>query len=214
MSDAISRLYRAFVSQQSARAIEVIEQARRAGIEQDALFDTLVAPAMASLGAAWANGSLDEYEFTQAAVTAEQLMSFVTPAARSASGAAVVLGTVQGDRHDTRRVIVASALSEVGHVVEDLGSDVAPARFIEGVEEVDARVVILFAELTRSVAAVERIRELLDASGHEHVALLASGGAVLADPSAVRAAGAQGIVTGAESAVVAVTAALKRMDRS
>jgi hypothetical protein len=41
--------------------------------------DSLFAPAIAILGGSWADGSINEYTFTQAAVVSDQLISFVTP---------------------------------------------------------------------------------------------------------------------------------------
>src|SRR5450759_4367941 len=83
--DAPLKLYHAFVDQDPAAAISVIEAARASGVTQAHLFDTLFVPSMGLLGGAWANGDIDEIAFTQAAVVAEQVTSFVTPDARAAS---------------------------------------------------------------------------------------------------------------------------------
>ena len=70
--DAAARLFQAFVNQDPAAAISVIEKVRKAGIAQESMFDSLFAPAMSLLGGAWASGEIDEVTFTQAAVVAEQ----------------------------------------------------------------------------------------------------------------------------------------------
>jgi hypothetical protein len=133
MSDeAPIRLYRAFVAQDPASAIKVIEDARSGGTSQAQLFDTLFAPALALLGAAWAAGEVDEVTFTQAAVVAEQITSFVTPpAAVGDTGVTVLIGCMHKDRHAVVKNIVGAALKEAGNRVVDLGVDVRPAEFLE-----------------------------------------------------------------------------------
>jgi methanogenic corrinoid protein MtbC1 len=109
--DAAARLYQAFVSQDPAGAIGVIERSKRGGVAQAQLFDSVFAPAMSLLGGAWASGAIDEYTFTQAAVIAEQITSFVIPPATATdTGITVLLGTMHHDRHTIEKDITAAAL--------------------------------------------------------------------------------------------------------
>lgn len=199
---APAELYQAFVSQDAAGAIAVIERARGEGVVQQQLFDALYAPAMALLGSAWASGAIDEIAFTQAAVVAEQIGSFVIPPATSRdTGVTVLIGVVQRDSHAIAKNVIAAALKEAGHRVVDLGCDVRPAEFLERVEETGARIVIVCAETMATARAVARVRDMLTAGGHPEVLLLASGGPFAADPELARAAGANGVARGAESAL-------------
>lgn len=200
--DAPFRLYRAFVAQDPATAIKVVESVRAAGTPQAQLFDTLFAPSLALLGASWAAGEVDEVTFTQAAVVAEQITSFVTPpAAVTDTGVAVLVGCMQKDRHAVLKNIVAAALKEAGNRVIDLGVDVRPAEFLEKVEETGARVVVVFAELMQTARDVVRVRDMLATGGHDDVVLLVGGGPFEADAGLARQAGANGVVHGAESAI-------------
>lgn len=203
MSDeAPIRLYRAFVAQDPATAIKVIEDARAGGTPQARLFDTLFAPALALLGAAWAAGEVDEVTFTQAAVAAEQITSFVTPPPVAGdTGVTVLIGCMQKDRHAVLKNIVGAALKEAGNRVVDLGVDVHPAEFLEKVEENGARIVIVSAEIMQTARAVGRVRDMLATAGHDDVVLLVAGGPFEADPNMARQAGANGVVRGAESAI-------------
>ena len=197
-----AKLYQAFVDQDPASAIQVVEHARASGIAQDALFDELYAPAMGMLGGAWASGALDEVAFAQAAVVAEQVGSFVMPsAARRDTGVTVVVGTMHRDHHAIGRTIVAATLKESGYRVNDLGDDVRPADFLERIEETGARIVIVFAEMLQTARAVVRVREMLTSAGREGVVILVSGGPFGADGQLAREVGANGVVTGAESAL-------------
>lgn len=201
--DAATRLYRAFVAQDPASAISVVEEVKAAGVEQASLYDDLFLPAMAALGDAWARREVDELAFTQAAVVAEQVATFVTPpSVFPGSGALVLIGCAPGERHTVRKDVAAAALKEAGHRVLDLGPDGRAAEFLEKVEETGARILIVFAETTTGARAVEEVREMLNLGGHEDVVLLVGGGPFDADSgSAAKAVGANGVVRGAEAAL-------------
>jgi 5-methyltetrahydrofolate--homocysteine methyltransferase len=200
--DAAARLYQAFVSQDPARAIAVIEQQRAAGVPQRRLFDSLFAPAMSVLGGAWAAGEIDEYQFTQAAVVAEQVTSFViAPSTAQDSGVTVLVGTMHHDLHAVDKDITAGALKEAGHRVIDLGVDVRPAEFLERAEESGARIVIVFAQTVGTARGVVRVREMFKAAGRDDLMLLVAGSPFSADVALAKSVGANGIVRGAESAL-------------
>jgi len=201
-SEEATRLYQAFVDQDPASAIQVVERVRSSGVLQLQLFDTLYVPALSLLGGAWASGGIDEITFTQASVVAEQIGSFVMPpVAKADTGVTLVLGTMHRDRHSVMKDIVASALKEAGYRVNDLGVDVRPADFLERLEETGARVVLVFAETMATARAVIRVREMFATSGRDDAVILVGGGPFSADGSLARAVGANGVVTGAESAL-------------
>lgn len=201
-ADEAASLYQAFVHQDPASAIQVVERARASGIAQDQLFDALYAPAMGLLGGAWANGEIDEITFTQASVVAEQVGSFVMPpVARHDTGVTVVIGTMHRDRHSIGRTIIGATLKEAGYRVNDLGVDVRPADFLERIEETGARIVIVFAEMMRTARSVGSLRALLEGSGLTDVVILVSGGPFAADSALAREVGANGVIPGAEAAL-------------
>lgn len=200
-SDATS-LYRSFIEQDPAGAIQVIERARTSGVAQDDLFDVVYAPAMAALGAAWASAQIDEIAFTQAAVVAEQVGSFVMPqVARRDTGVSLVVGVMHRDYHSIAKNVVAATLNEAGYRVHDLGVDVRPADFLERVEETGARILIVFAETIAAATAVRRVRDMLEQAGRTNVVMLVCGGPFGANAALAKSVGANGVVLGAESAL-------------
>ena len=203
MSDqAPLRLYQALVDQDPAAAISVIESVRASGVSQARLFDVLFVPSMGVLGGAWASGEIDEIAFTQAAVVADQVTSFVTPPAANAdTGVVVLIGCMHKDHHAVGKNVAAAALKEAGHRVLDLGVDVRPAEFLEKVEETGARIVIVSAEMLSAARDAGRVRDMLTSSGHTDVVILVTGGPFDADPELARSAGANGVIHGAESAL-------------
>jgi 5-methyltetrahydrofolate--homocysteine methyltransferase len=200
--DSPALLYRAFVAQDPAGAIKVVESARSSGVAQPDLFDSVFAPALASLGAAWASGEIDEVAFAQASVVAEQVSSFVIPSAAAAdTGVTTIAGVIHRDHHSVMKNIVGAALKEAGNRVIDLGVDVRSADFLEKVEETGARIVIVFAEMVQTARAVAGVRDMLTAAGHDDVVILVCGGPFEADSSIAKTAGANGVIHGAESAI-------------
>ncbi len=200
--DAAASLYQAFVNQDPAAAISVIERVKQSGVAQAKLFDQLFAPAMSLLGGAWASGAIDEYGFTQAAVVAEQITSFVTPPTTAQdTGVTILLGTMHRDLHSIDKDITAAALKEAGHRAIDLGEDVRPAEFLERAEETGARIVIVFAQMNSTALSVSRVREMFAAGGRDDLVLFVSGGPFAADVSLAKRVGANGVVRGAESAL-------------
>jgi 5-methyltetrahydrofolate--homocysteine methyltransferase len=68
----------------------------------------------------------------------------------------VVMGTVQGDLHDIGKKLVAMMLEGSGFEVVDLGTNVAPERFVEAAKESGAQLVGLSALLTTTLPAMEQ----------------------------------------------------------
>lgn len=210
-ASAPARLYQALVDGDPARAIAVIERARESGLTQTKLLDTVFVPAMSRLGESWATGAIDEYTFTKAAATAEQIGSFVTPAtAARDTGIVVLLGNMHEDHHGIDRAITAAALKEAGHRVIDLGASVLPSQFLERAEETGARIILVFAQSVATAAGVTRIHEMFEAADRP-VALLVSGGPFWADVRLAKAVGANGVFKGAQEALTMVTQAASKL---
>ena len=200
--DTAAKLYQAFVSEDPSSAISVIEKVKASGVAQADLFDQLFAPAMSMLGGAWASGAIDEYAFTQAAVVAEQIASFVTPPSTAQdTGITVLVGAMHKDYHAIGKNVIGAALKEAGHRVIDLGVDVRPAEFLERLEETGSRIIIVTAELVGAAHTAVRVREALAVAGHENVVILVAGGPFAADGALAKEVGANGVIHGAESAL-------------
>ncbi|MBI4786557.1 MAG: cobalamin B12-binding domain-containing protein [Chloroflexi bacterium] len=91
----------------------------------------------------------------------------------------VVIGTVKGDIHNIGKDLVVAMLQAAGYQVYDLGVDVAPARFIQTLQETDARVLGLSALLTLGYDAMQRtIASLGDAGLRGQVKVMIGGGPI------------------------------------
>jgi methanogenic corrinoid protein MtbC1 len=210
VSDAVESLYRSFVDQDPAEAIAVIERARGEGLDREQLFADVFVPATAMLGWAWAESRIDEMAFTQAAVVADQVLSFVTPqAAASDTGVSIVVACIEGEMHAVTRNVIVAALKEAGHRVIDLGIDVQPGSMLEKVEETSAPILVVVAEQMGTAHEVERVTDLLVGTGRGDVVVLVAGGPFVADTALARSVGANGVIRGAESALGLVAAVVR-----
>ena len=76
-----------------------------------------------------------------------------------------MIGTVKGDLHDIGKNLVASLLEGGGFEVVDLGSDVAPEKFVQAVKDRNANIVCLSALLTVTMPAMKTTMEALKSAG-------------------------------------------------
>jgi methylmalonyl-CoA mutase cobalamin-binding domain/chain len=89
----------------------------------------------------------------------------------------VVIGTVEGDRHDIGKNVVSLLLEAAGFRVCDLGVDVLPKQFVQESIRVNADLVCLSATLTTGLSTLRQIVDMLRMS-NPRVRLIVGGGAV------------------------------------
>jgi len=111
----------------------------------------------------------------------------------------VVMGTVQGDLHDIGKKLVSMVLEGTGFEVVDLGTNVAPERFVEAARESGAKLVGLSTLLTTTLPAMEAtVRAIRQAELAGEVRIMV-GGAPVTD-SFSQQIGADGYAPDASSA--------------
>jgi len=94
----------------------------------------------------------------------------------------VVLGTVKGDLHDIGRRLVGMIMESGGMVVEDLGIDVSPEKFVEAVKEKKPDIVGMSALLTTTMLAMKDTIEILEEEGlRDSVKVIIGGAPVTSD---------------------------------
>jgi 5-methyltetrahydrofolate--homocysteine methyltransferase len=107
---------------------------------------------------------------------------------------------VQGDVHDLGKNLVCTMLTGAGFEVQDLGSDVAPERFVEAVRRDGTDVVAMSALMTTTMPAMRRTVEALVAAGLRGGVRVLVGGAPLSQEYSEEI-GADGYAADASSAV-------------
>ena len=89
----------------------------------------------------------------------------------------IVIGSVQGDLHDIGKNLVGIMLTGAGFEVIDLGSDVAPERFVETASAEGAAVIGMSALLTTTMSVMKQVVELARQSGLSEQVKIIVGGA-------------------------------------
>ncbi len=110
----------------------------------------------------------------------------------------IIVGTVKGDLHDIGKNLVCMMLKGAGFNVIDLGTDVAPERFIEAVKENDAKTIGLSALLTTTMPMMDKTVTAFKEAGIEAKVMI--GGAPVTQNYADKI-GAQGYAADAATAV-------------
>ena len=196
-------LYDAIVTGNAKKARAATETALAAGTEPMALISGSMVPAMDEVGRLF---EAEEYfvpELLLAGRAMKSAMELLRPlltAAGQKLATRVVIGTVKGDLHDIGKNIVASMLEGGGFEVIDLGSDVAPEKFVAAVEEKSPHVVCMSALLTVTMPAMRTTIDALKNAGlRERVKVLIGGAPVTSDYA--REIGADGYSENASGAV-------------
>lgn len=89
----------------------------------------------------------------------------------------VVIGTVKGDLHDIGKNLVSMMLEGAGFEIIDLGTDVAPEKFIDAINTSDAKFMGMSALLTTTMPAMRSTIEALKTAGVRDRVKIMIGGA-------------------------------------
>ncbi|HEY4662865.1 MAG TPA: corrinoid protein [Candidatus Humimicrobiaceae bacterium] len=91
----------------------------------------------------------------------------------------VILGTVKGDIHEIGKNLVGMMLEGGGYTVIDLGVDVPPEKFVEGIKKHEARLIGMSALLTTTMPAMKTVIDMLKADSKTTGVKVMVGGAPL-----------------------------------
>jgi 5-methyltetrahydrofolate--homocysteine methyltransferase len=211
--DELSALKEAVVTGNPKLARQVVDQALAAGAPAADLVSGALVPAMAVVGDRFECGEYFVPELLLAAramkAAFEPLEPLLAASGVRAAGR-VVIGTVKGDLHDIGKNLVAAMLKGAGFEVVDLGTDVAPAAFVEAARGHAPDVVALSALLSTTLPGMKGTIEALEDAGLRRSVRVIIGGAPVTDAFA-RAIGADGY---SDSAVGAVTLVRRLMGPS
>jgi MerR family transcriptional regulator, light-induced transcriptional regulator len=129
-----------------------------------AVFDGLLAGAMALVGRRWESGQWSVAEEHRASLTVLRALERIRPATGPSTriGPLAVLGSVAGERHMIGLVCLAQVLEEDGWSIADLGADLPASDLATFVARNDASLVALSASLTvpleSVIASIEAVR--------------------------------------------------------
>lgn len=199
----LQKLYDAILDGDAKMSAAVTNEALAEGADPVSLISDYMVPAMDEVGRRY---EAEEYFVPELLLAARAMKAALTPLRPllAASGAQpagrVVIGTVKGDLHDIGKNLVASMLEGGGFEVLDLGADVSPEKFIDGVRSSGANIVCLSALLTVTMPSMKKTIEALEAAGVRSQVKVFVGGAPVTEQYA-REIGADGFSETASGAV-------------
>jgi len=172
----------AVVQGDAAGVVSLLNQAVAEGVEPLAIVAEHLVPAMAEVGARFERGEFFVPEMLMSASAMQSGMGVLKPllaGQQAVRTQRVVIGTVQSDIHDLGKNLVAMMLSGAGFEVEDLGSDVAPEKFVEAVRQKEAHILGISALMTTTMTGMRDTVEALVAAGLRDRVKVMVGGAPL-----------------------------------
>jgi 5-methyltetrahydrofolate--homocysteine methyltransferase len=199
----LKKLHDAVLNGDSKTTVAITKEALAEGIEPLKLITTAMVPAMDEVGRRF---ECEEYFVPELLLSARamkgalELLRPLLAAGGVKPTGTVAIGTVQGDLHDIGKNLVASLLEGGGFEVIDLGTDVAPEKFIQAVNEKGAEIVCLSALLTVTMPSMKKTIEALKAAGVRDKVKVLIGGAPVTQQYADEI-GADGYGENANSAV-------------
>ena len=196
-------VYDAILDGDTKRAIAATEKALAENANPLDLVQKFMIPAMAEVGKRF---ECEEYFVPEMLISARAMKSALAllKPRLAAQGAKpvgrVLIGTVKGDLHDIGKNLVASMLEGGGFEVIDMGTDVAPEKFVEVVKEKNPNLICLSALLTVTMPSMKSTIDALQKAGVRQQVKVLIGGAPITQNFADQI-GADGYGENAASAV-------------
>lgn len=209
MDEILKNIYRAIVEGDIDAAQTEVRAAVEAGITGAEILNTAMVPAMSEVGCLFEKEEYFVPEMLTSARAMKGGLEIVKPLLVN-SGlepvGKVAIGTVKGDLHDIGKNLVAMMLEGAGFEIIDLGTDVAPEKFVEAIKS-GANIIGLSALLTTTMPSMETTIRAIEAAGLRDNARIIIGGAPVTAEYA-RRIGADGFAPDASQAANLVTSLL------
>ena len=164
----LEQLAQAVAAGKSKDARALAQCALEEGIQPGKIVDDALVPAMAEVGDKFKKNEIFVPEMLIAARAMKEAMNVLEPrliAAGIVPKFTALIGTVQGDLHDIGKNLVAIMWKGANFRVVDLGTNVAPAKFVSAINEFRPQVVGLSALLTTTMPAMAETVKAIRASG-------------------------------------------------
>ena len=198
----LDSVYDAVLDGDQARTTEGVQAALIAGIPAADILQEGMIAAMGEVGRLFEEGEYFVPEMLIAARAMQSGLAILKPHLVE-SGVEpigkVVIGTVKGDLHDIGKNLVGMMLEGAGFEIIDLGTDVAPATFVEAVQD-GVDVLGLSALLTTTMPSMEATVKAIGEAGLDGSVKVIVGGAPVTAEYA-KQIGADGYAADASQAV-------------
>lgn len=202
MEPIITEIYNGILEGQHKAVEAKVQSALTAGVDPKTLLDEGMITAMAEVGRLFEIGEYYVPEMLISARAMQHGLVVLKPYLKEANvqpAGKVAIGTVKGDLHDIGKNLVSMMLEGAGFEIMDLGTDVAPEKYVAAVQA-GANLVALSALLTTTMPNMKAVIEGLRAAGLRDKVKVMIGGAPVTDSYAAQI-GADGYASDASRAV-------------
>lgn len=161
-----------------ADTVRLTEELIAGGLDPSTIVEEGLVPGMAIVGDRFKNNEIFVPEMLIAARAMKEALKILEPLLAAAGVKpkyTVVVGTVQGDLHDIGKNLISMMWKGAGFAVIDLGTNVAPQKYLEAAKEHNAHLVGLSALLTTTMPAMKETVALLKASNLPHTKIMVGG---------------------------------------
>jgi 5-methyltetrahydrofolate--homocysteine methyltransferase len=203
MEPVIKDIYTNVMEGEAEAVTEKVQAALDAGVSASVILNEGMIAAMGEVGRLFEEGEYFVPEMLIAARAMQAGLALLKPFLKEAdvqSAGKVVIGTVKGDLHDIGKNLVAMMLEGAGFEIVDLGTDVAPEKFVDAARTEGAQLVGLSALLTTTMPSMKATIEALIAAGLRDKVKVMIGGAPITQEYANQI-GADGFASDASRAV-------------
>jgi 5-methyltetrahydrofolate--homocysteine methyltransferase len=203
MESHIKEIYTNVIEGKADAVKEKIQAALNAGVASSVILNEGMIAAMGQVGRLFEEGEYYVPEMLIAARAMQSGLALLKPYLKESDvkpAGKVVIGTVKGDLHDIGKNLVALMLEGAGFEIVDLGTDVAPEKFVKAAREQGGQIVALSALLTTTMPAMKATIEALIAAGLREQVKVMIGGAPITQNYAAQI-GADGYSPDASRAV-------------
>ena len=163
-----------------SKVVELTQKALSEGTDPLIIIQQGLVVGMDIVGPRFKSGEMFIPEVLQSAASMHAGMDLLKPHLKGkvmeAKGV-VVLGTVEGDRHDIGKNLVGMMLEAGGFKVVNLGVDILAEDFVDAAVEHKAQVIGLSALLTTTMPAMKEVIEILKEEGKRDKVKVIVGGA-------------------------------------
>jgi 5-methyltetrahydrofolate--homocysteine methyltransferase len=179
---SLETIYEAVLKGDAKAVVTETQTALEAGVSASNILHQAYIPAMTEVGRSFECGEKFVPEMLIAAKAMQKGLEILKPllvVAGVKTLGTVVIGTVAGDLHDIGKNLVAMMLEGAGFQIIDLGTDVAPQKFVEAVQRHEPDLVGMSALLTTTMASIGATIEALAKAGMRDKVKIIVGGAPL-----------------------------------
>ena len=199
---SLETIYEAVLRGDAPTTTTEVNAALQDGVPAEEILHHACIPAMSEIGRLFEIGEKFVPEMLIAARAMQAAVNILKPRLVEADikvMGKVVIGTVAGDLHDIGKNLVAMMLEGAGFEVIDLGTDVAPQKFVAAVQESEPDIIGMSALLTTTMVSIGSTVDALTEAGLRDRVKVLIGGAPITQDFADKA-GADGFAPDAGSA--------------